>query len=145
MSSLNYLVKHKKIKKPRKEKRKDLEHCPQKKGMCKKLVTRTPRKPNSALRETAKVWLFSNKKTVFAYIPGIGHTLQKFGNVLIRGGGAKDVPVLKYSLIRGKYDFHPLPGKYRRQSRSRYGVKFDKKYHKITQKDRRYIKKRYWS
>ncbi len=73
----------------------------------------------------------------------MGHTLQKFANVLVRGGSIKDLPGMKYTLVRGKFDFHGLPSKYRRQSRSRYGVKFDKNYHKISIKDKRYIKRRY--
>jgi len=142
MTSLNQLVKYKKVIKFRKEKRKDLQHCPQKKGVCRKILEMTPRKPNSAIRQVARV-ILSNRKHVYAYIPGMGHTLQKFSNVLVRGGSVKDLPGLKYTLIRGKFDFDGLPGKYRKQCRSRYGVKYDPKYHQLTLKDRRYAKPRY--
>lgn len=144
MKTINQLVKEHKLPKFRKEKRKDLDHCPQKRGICKKLFIMTPRKPNSALRKVARV-ILSNRKHVNAYIPGMGHTLQKYANVLVRGGNVKDLPGLKYTLIRGKFDFHPLPSKYRKQCRSRYGVKFDENYHELTTKDRRYAKPRYWS
>lgn len=98
-----------------------LEFCPQKKGVVIKALTRTPRKPNSAIRKIAKVNILSNKRKVFSYIPGEGHTLQQYSTVLIRGGGAKDLPGVKYHLIRGVWDFLGLIG--RKKARSKYGVK----------------------
>jgi len=97
-----------------------LRKCPQKKATCIKLFTKTPKKPNSALRKVARIKLSSGKITV-AYIPGEGHTLQPYSTVLMRGGRVKDLPGVKYHLIRGKYDF--LGVKNRKQSRSKYGTK----------------------
>jgi small subunit ribosomal protein S12 len=107
-------LKYRKIKTPA------LNKNSQKKGICIKVYTRTPKKPNSALRKVAKIKL-SNKKTVEAYIPGIGHTLQQYSVVLMRGGRVKDLPGVKYHLIRGKYDFSGVKG--RKTSRSKYGSK----------------------
>lgn len=98
----------------------DLLKSPQKKGVCLKVFTRTPKKPNSALRKVARLRL-STKKKITAYIPGEGHTLQEYSTVLMRGGRVKDLPGVKYHLIRGKYDFLGL--KNRRQARSKYGTK----------------------
>jgi small subunit ribosomal protein S12 len=98
----------------------DLLESPQKKGVCLKVFTRTPKKPNSALRKVARLRL-STKKKITAYIPGEGHTLQEYSTVLMRGGRVKDLPGVKYHLIRGKYDFLGL--KNRRQARSKYGTK----------------------
>ena len=100
-----------------------LENCPQKKGVCLKVFTRTPKKPNSALRKVARLRL-STKKRVTAYIPGEGHTLQEYSTVLMRGGRVKDLPGVKYHLVRGKYDFLGL--KNRKQARSKYGSKKSK-------------------
>jgi len=97
-----------------------LQKSPQKKGICLKVFTRTPKKPNSALRKVARIRL-STKKRVTAYIPGEGHTLQEYSTVLMRGGRVKDLPGVKYHLIRGKFDFLGL--KNRRQGRSKYGTK----------------------
>lgn len=97
-----------------------LQKCPQKKGVCTKIFIRTPKKPNSAKRKMAKIRL-SNKKRVDAYIPGIGHNLQEYSVVLMRGGRVKDLPGVKYHLIRNKFDFRPVEG--RISSRSKYGVK----------------------
>jgi small subunit ribosomal protein S12 len=97
---------------------------PQKKGVCIKIFTRTPKKPNSALRKVAKIKLSTGKK-IDAYIPGEGHNLQKYSIVLMRGGRVPDLPGVKYHLIRGKYDFQGL--KNRRTSRSLYGTKNFKK------------------
>jgi small subunit ribosomal protein S12 len=102
-----------------------LEKCPQKKGLCLKLVLRTPKKPNSALRKLAKLRL-SNGYRVYAYIPGEGHTLQMYASVLIRGGRVKDLPGVKYHLIRGKLDLLGL--KNRKTSKSKYGTKNLRKY-----------------
>lgn len=97
-----------------------LEEAPQKKGVCLKVFTKTPKKPNSALRKVARLRLSTAKK-VTVYIPGEGHTLQEYSTVLMRGGRVKDLPGVKYHLIRGKYDFLGL--KNRRQARSKYGTK----------------------
>lgn len=97
-----------------------LEKSPQKKGVCLKVFTRTPKKPNSALRKVVRLRLSTKKRTT-AYIPGEGHTLQEYSSVLMRGGRVKDLPGVKYHLIRGKYDFLGL--KNRKQARSKYGTK----------------------
>jgi len=97
-----------------------LEKCPQKKAFCVKLVFRTPRKPNSALRKITKVRVTNGKK-VYAYIPGEGHFLKRYSTVLMRGGGVKDLVGVKYHLIRGKFDFVGLIK--RRTARSKYGAK----------------------
>lgn len=97
-----------------------LNQSPQKKGVCLKVFTRTPKKPNSALRKVARLRL-STKRKITAYIPGEGHTLQEYSTVLMRGGRVKDLPGVKYHLIRGKFDFLGL--KNRRQARSKYGTK----------------------
>ena len=100
-----------------------LEKSPQKKGVCLKVFTKTPKKPNSALRKVARLKL-STKKRVTAYIPGEGHTLREYSSVLMRGGRVKDLPGVKYHLIRGKYDFLGL--KNRKTSRSKYGTRKSK-------------------
>jgi small subunit ribosomal protein S12 len=92
---------------------------PQLKGICLKIFTKTPKKPNSALRKVARVKL-SNDFTVTAYIPGEGHYLQEYSAVLVRGGRAKDLPGVKYHLVRGCYDFGGLDK--RRSARSKYGT-----------------------
>lgn len=93
---------------------------PQVKGVCSKIFTRTPKKPNSALRKVAKVKL-TNKKIVESYIPGEGHNLRTFSSVLIRGGRVQDLPGVKYKCIRGKLEFSGVPN--RKTSRSMYGTK----------------------
>lgn len=102
-----------------------LQQCPQKKGVVVKVLTRTPRKPNSAIRKITKVRLFSSRRQVVAYIPGEGHNLQQYSTILMRGGRVKDLPGVKYHLIRGVYDFEPL--KTKKVSRSKYGVKNPKR------------------
>jgi len=97
-----------------------LKACPQKRGVCSRVYTTTPKKPNSALRKIARVRL-SNKMEVTAYIPGEGHNLQEHSIVLIRGGRVKDVPGVRYHIIRGALDTQAVNG--RKQARSRYGVK----------------------
>jgi|TARA_B100000524_G_scaffold259030_1_gene140710 small subunit ribosomal protein S12 len=123
MPTVNQLCK--KIRKPKKrlEKSPALEKSPQKKGVCLKVFTKTPKKPNSALRKVARLRL-STKKRVTAYIPGEGHTLQEYSTVLMRGGRVKDLPGIKYHLVRGKFDFLGL--KNRKQARSKYGTKTPK-------------------
>ena len=126
MPTYNQLCKKNKRKKKKKLNRTPaLEKCPQKKGICTKLVLRAPKKPNSALRKLVKLRL-TNKKHIYAYIPGEGHSLQEYSTVLIRGGRVKDLPGVKYHLIRGKLDL--LGSKNRKTSRSKYGTKDFKKY-----------------
>lgn len=93
---------------------------PFKRGVCTVVKTMTPKKPNSALRKVARVRL-SNKKEVTAYIPGIGHSLAEHSVVLVRGGSVKDLPSVKYHIVRGKFDTSGVEN--RRQGRSRYGAK----------------------
>ena len=107
----------------RKSKRPDLEGCPQKRGVCLQVTTRTPKKPNSALRKIARVRL-SNGREVTAYIPGEGHNLHEHSIVLVRGGRVRDLPGVRYHLIRGPLDAAGV--KERRRSRSKYGCKLPK-------------------
>ena len=97
-----------------------LKACPQKRGVCTRVYTTTPKKPNSALRKIARVRL-SNRMEVTTYIPGEGHNLQEHSIVLIRGGRVKDVPGVRYHIVRGTLDTQAVAG--RQQSRSKYGVK----------------------
>ena len=122
MSTLNQLIfrKQKRLLKKKLNKSSALGRCPQKKGTCLKIYTKTPKKPNSALRKVAKLKL-SNFNTVIGYIPGIGHNLQEHSIVLLRGGRVQDLPGVKYHIIRGKYDL--LGIKDRKTSRSKYGTK----------------------
>lgn len=125
MPTYNQLCKKKRKNKIKLIKTPALDGCPQKKGICIKLVVRAPKKPNSALRKLVKLKL-SNKKKVYAYIPGEGHNLQQYSTVLMRGGRVKDLPGVKYHLIRGKLDLVGL--KKRKTSRSKYGTKNLRKY-----------------
>src|SRR5512136_1726966 len=97
-----------------------MKSCPQKRGVCVRVYTTTPKKPNSALRKVARVRL-TNGIEVTAYIPGVGHNLQEHSIVLIRGGRVKDLPGVRYHVIRGTFDSVGVEG--RRQSRSKYGAK----------------------
>ena len=97
-----------------------LKGCPQKRGVCTKVYTTTPKKPNSALRKVARVRLTTGLE-VTAYIPGIGHNLQEHSQVLVRGGRVKDLPGVKYQIVRGALDTAAVAS--RAQSRSKYGVK----------------------
>ena len=101
-----------------------LDACPQKRGLCTRVYTTTPKKPNSALRKVAKVRL-TNGTEVIAYIPGEGHNLQEHSIVLIRGGRVKDLPGVRYHIVRGALDTGGVEG--RLQSRSKYGSKKPKK------------------
>ena len=117
------------IRKGRKEKQSKskspaLDGCPQRKGVCLKVYTKTPRKPNSAMRKVARVRL-TTKKEVNAYIPGEGHNLQEHSIVLVRGGKTKDLPGVNYKIIRGVLDTNGVES--RAQGRSRYGTKRPKK------------------
>ena len=97
-----------------------LQSCPQKRGVCVRVYTSTPKKPNSALRKVARVRL-TNGIEVTTYIPGVGHNLQEHSIVLIRGGRVKDLPGVRYHVIRGTFDSVGVEG--RRQARSKYGAK----------------------
>lgn len=97
-----------------------LEKCPQKKGLCLKVYTKTPKKPNSALRKIAQIRL-SNQKEILAYIPGENHSLQEHSTILIKGGRVKDLPGVKYHIIRGVLDLHSVKNK--KNGRSKYGTK----------------------
>ncbi len=121
MATIAQLTYSKRDSKKRAQKVPALQRCPQKKGVCVKLVIRTPKKPNSAKRKLALIRL-SNKRRIYGYIPGEGkHSLQEHSVVLIRGGRVKDLPGIKYKLIRGVYDFEGL--KERKKGRSKYGTK----------------------
>lgn len=97
-----------------------LQACPQRRGVCTRILVMPPKKPNSANRRIAKIVLVSKKK-ITAHIPGIGHSLQKHGSVLVRGGRVKDLPGVRYRVVRGKYD---VSGVYfRSRARSKYGKK----------------------
>lgn len=121
MPTIQQLIRKHRTKKQRSKKVPALNRCPQKKGVCIKLVTRTPKKPNSAIRKLALLRL-SNNKRIYGYIPGEGkNSLQEHSVVLIRGGRVKDLPGIKYKLIRGVYDFEGV--KDRKNGRSKYGTK----------------------
>ncbi|XP_062015220.1 chaperonin CPN60-2, mitochondrial-like isoform X4 [Rosa rugosa] len=117
--TLNQLIRHNRTEKSRTNRNRALDKCPQKQGVCLRVFTRTPKKPNSALRKVAKVRL-SNRNDVFSYIPGEGHNLQEHSMVLIRGGRVKDLPGVKFHCIRGVKDLLGLPN--RRRGRSKYGA-----------------------
>jgi small subunit ribosomal protein S12 len=120
MPTINQLVRFGRKKVKKKSRSVALGGAPQKRGVCVRVTTMTPKKPNSALRKIAKVML-SNKVEVIAYIPGIGHNLQEHSIVLVRGGRVKDLPGVKYHIIRGALDAAGVEG--RRTSRSKYGAK----------------------
>ncbi|MCD6453895.1 MAG: 30S ribosomal protein S12 [Candidatus Aminicenantes bacterium] len=124
MPTINQLVRFGRKPKKKKSKSPALQGNPQKRGTCTKVFTTTPKKPNSALRKVARVKL-SNGIEVTAYIPGIGHNLQEYSNVLVRGGRVKDLPGVKYHIIRGTLDAAGVEG--RKQARSKYGTKRPKK------------------
>jgi small subunit ribosomal protein S12 len=119
MTTLAKLLKARKPKAKRNRK-KALQQCPQKFGVCTRVYTTTPKKPNSGIRKVAKIKL-SNLKSVIAHIPGIGHNLQEHSCVLIRGGRVRDIPGVQYRVIRGLLDCKPVSG--RQTARSKYGVK----------------------
>jgi small subunit ribosomal protein S12 len=125
MPTYNQLCNKKRKNKKKINKTPALEKCPQKKGVCIKMVVRAPKKPNSALRKLVKLTL-TNRKRVYAYVPGEGHNLHIYSTVLMRGGRVKDLPGVKYHLIRGKLDLVGLHN--RKTSRSKYGGKYLRKY-----------------
>ena len=120
MPTINQLVRHGRQKVRYKSKSPALTSCPQRRGVCLLVKTQTPKKPNSALRKVARVRL-TNGQEVTAYIPGEGHNLQEHSVVLVRGGRVKDLPGVRYHIIRGTLDALGVDG--RRRSRSCYGVK----------------------
>ena len=123
MPTINQLIRKGRVGLSTKSKSPDLEKCSQRKGVCLQVMTRTPKKPNSALRKVARVRL-SNGREVTAYIPGEGHNLQEHSIVLVRGGRVRDLPGVKYHIIRGTLDYAGVDG--RRRSRSKYGTKTPK-------------------
>jgi len=124
MPTINQLVRLGRKRIIKKKKTRALKGCPQRKGVCLRVYTTTPKKPNSALRKVARVRLTSGYE-VTSYIPGIGHNLQEHSIVLIHGGRVKDLPGVRYHTIRGVYDTLGVAN--RKKARSRYGVKKPKK------------------
>ena len=120
MPTVNQLVRKGRRKAKLKSKSPALRQCPQRRGVCLRVYTSTPKKPNSALRKVTRVRL-TNGMEVTTYIPGVGHNLQEHAIVLIRGGRVKDLPGVRYHVIRGALDTVGVEG--RRQSRSKYGAK----------------------
>jgi len=120
MTTINQLVKKGRKAPQKKNKRPDLMKCPQRRGVCLYVTTRSPKKPNSALRKVARVRL-SNGREVTAYIPGESHNLQEHNIVLVRGGRVRDLPGVRYHIVRGTLDAMGVPD--RKTSRSKYGVK----------------------
>ncbi|MBL7900389.1 MAG: 30S ribosomal protein S12 [Bacteroidia bacterium] len=120
MPTIQQLVRKGRFKSPNKSKSAALDSCPQRRGVCTKVYTTTPKKPNSAMRKVAKVRL-TNKQEVIAYIPGEGHNLQEHSIVLVRGGRVKDLPGVRYHIVRGSLDTAGVEG--RKQQRSKYGAK----------------------
>ena len=120
MPTINQLIRHPRTPQVARNKVPAMEQCPQKRGVCTRVYTTTPKKPNSALRKVARVRL-TNGFEVTSYIPGEGHNLQEHSVVLIRGGRVKDLPGVRYHIIRGTLDTQGV--KDRRQRRSKYGAK----------------------
>ena len=124
MPTINQLISNERKKLAKKTKSPAMMNCPQRRGVCTRVYTTTPKKPNSALRKVARVRL-TNGFEVSAYIPGIGHNLQEHSVVLIRGGRVKDLPGVRYHIIRGTLDTAGVAN--RAQGRSKYGAKRAKK------------------
>ena len=120
MPTINQLIKRGRKPIPKRQTAPALQNCPQKRGVCIRVFTTTPKKPNSALRKVARVRLTSGAE-ITAYIPGEGHNLQEHSIVLVRGGRVKDLPGVRYKVVRGALDASGVDG--RRQARSRYGTK----------------------
>jgi small subunit ribosomal protein S12 len=123
MPTINQLIRHPRVVQKSRKKVPALQQSPQKRGVCTRVYTTTPKKPNSALRKVARVRLTSQVE-VTAYIPGEGHNLQEHSIVLVRGGRVKDLPGVRYKIIRGSLDTQGVKG--RKQARSRYGAKKEK-------------------
>ena len=124
MPTIQQLVRKGRKKLPAQSKSKALDSCPQRRGVCLRVYTTTPKKPNSAMRKVARVRM-TNGKEVNAYIPGEGHNLQEHSIVLVRGGRVKDLPGVRYHIVRGALDSAGVDG--RLQGRSKYGAKRPKK------------------
>ena len=124
MPTINQLVRKGRTKSKKRSKSPVLDGCPQKRGVCLQVKTQTPKKPNSALRKVARVRL-SNGKEITCYIPGEGHNLQEHSVVLVRGGRVRDLPGVRYHILRGCLDASGVDD--RTQSRSKYGTKRPKK------------------
>ena len=124
MATINQLVRKPRNPETYKSTSPALANCPQRRGVCTRVFTTTPKKPNSALRKVARVRLSSGIE-VTAYIPGEGHNLQEHSIVLVRGGRVKDLPGVRYKIVRGALDTQAV--KNRKQARSRYGAKMEKK------------------
>ena len=124
MPTINQLIRHGRESKRDKSTAPALKSCPQKRGVCTRVYTTTPKKPNSALRKVARVRL-TNGIEVTTYIPGIGHNLQEHSLVLVRGGRVKDLPGVRYHIVRGALDSSGVQN--RMQGRSKYGAKRPKK------------------
>ncbi len=122
MPTIQQLVRKSRETKREKSKTPALKGSPQRRGVCTRVYTTTPKKPNSALRKVARIRLTSGIE-ITAYIPGVGHNLQEHSIVLVRGGRVKDLPGVRYKVIRGALDASGVTG--RRQARSRYGAKRD--------------------
>ena len=120
MPTIQQLVRNGRVSMEDKSKSPALAACPQRRGVCTRVYTTTPKKPNSAMRKVARVRL-TNGKEVNAYIPGEGHNLQEHSIVLIRGGRVRDLPGVRYKIIRGAYDCAAVQN--RQKARSRYGTK----------------------
>jgi small subunit ribosomal protein S12 len=120
MPTINQLVRKGREKRYRKSKAPALDHCAQRRGVCLQVRTMTPKKPNSALRKIARVRL-TNGHEITAYVPGVGHNLQEHSIVLVRGGRVKDLPGVRYHIVRGTLDAMGVEG--RKRGRSRYGTK----------------------
>ena len=120
MPTVQQLIRHGRAHRRKKSKSPDLQASPQRRGVCIRVFTATPKKPNSALRKVARVRL-TNGREVNAYIPGVGHTLQEHSVVLVRGGRVKDLPGVRYHVVRGTLDSTGVSD--RNQSRSKYGAK----------------------
>ena len=120
MPTINQLVRKGRLTPAEKSKSPALVNCPQRRGVCLQVMTRTPKKPNSALRKVAKVRLTTSRE-VISYIPGEGHNLQEHSVVLIRGGRVRDLPGVRYHVLRGVLDTQSV--KDRKQRRSKYGAK----------------------
>jgi small subunit ribosomal protein S12 len=120
MPTIQQLIRSKRMTSEHKTKSPALQSCPQRRGICTRVYTTTPKKPNSALRKVARVRLTTGVE-VTAYIPGVGHNLQEHSVVLVRGGRVKDLPGVRYHIVRGSLDTAGVKG--RLQSRSKYGVK----------------------
>ncbi|MEA3493525.1 MAG: 30S ribosomal protein S12 [Candidatus Margulisiibacteriota bacterium] len=123
MPTINQLIKKGRTKKKDKKRTPALKGAPLRRGVCTRVYTTTPKKPNSALRKVARVRLTTGIE-VSAYIPGIGHNLQEHSVVLVRGGRVKDLPGVRYHIVRGSFDTTGVEG--REQSRSKYGAKRQK-------------------